>query len=380
MTKASTSFLLFLLLVFLTSFQSFAQTNGNMISEQVELSTRSNERLRLTDLLRLSLQEEQELSVTSLTILAQHLGQGTTQIHLTSNGQILATETIRKNLKEVKIQLSSTSPIRGLELSSPSEVFISSISAEVTRLHFPQGPGHQGPGHQGPGHYGPGPSYGQQVTPQSVITLSVQQHVRGRAIIPIDELVRQQLGLSLEGAQIQRVVVIGQPGFGPAASVQVELNRRLVGRAKYISRTERTTPLPVQSLEEVRSLNLLVSGEAQIFEIRIRVGEVRPRYDFPPQIQRYVVQRQISSVRPFMLSQVTGHQNYPVRSITIEARAQFFGQTELRLRTLAGEFQGRVFINQGMVRVTLPFSRMIYPQELVLEALNPLVIEAIELQ
>lgn len=367
MTKASTSFLLFLLFVFLATFQSFAQTTHEVLSERVELNTRPNERLRVSDLLRLSLQDEQGLSVRSLTLTAQHLGQGPAPLNISSNGQTIATETVRKNLKEIKIPLNSQVPVSGLEISSASEIFISAISAEVSVTRLPPGP------------FPPTPSYEQQVTPQSVVTLSIQQNVRGRTIIPLAELVRRQLGLTLQGAQIQRVVVLAQPGFGPAASVQVELNNRLAGRAKYISRTERTTPLPVQSLEEVRSLNLIVNGDAQIFEIRIRVGEVRPRQSFP-QNQRYVVQRQITSQRPFMLSQVTGNQYYPVRVVTLEARAQQFGQTELRLRTVSGEFQGRVFINQGMVRVTLPLSRMIYPQELVLEASNPLVLESIELQ
>jgi hypothetical protein len=118
-----------------------------------------------------------------------------------------------------------------------------------------------------------------QVLAYSLITIQVNQMIRQSGVIPLKALVKQQYGLTLEGAQIDRVVVLGSSlgRFSHPASVQVLLNGYSVGPEKYLDGRNLRTPLRVQSYEEVQgTLQLQVRGDARIDQINIRVGSVRP--------------------------------------------------------------------------------------------------------
>ncbi len=386
MTKASLHFLVLVFATLLASLDSFGQVStqdrrrppqvGQPIPSQISQQTlrqqlmrnlRPFEELKLSDLLRLSYQEEFEMELVSLGLMAQLQGQGQGMIELLQNGRPLASDIIKRNLKEARLLIPARTPMQGLTIRASSDVFIDSIVAEVIISARPVPPPHTGPG-----------QWERPVQPNSLISIPLNQVVRGHAQIPLDQLARQQ-GISLQGAQIERVVVMGQPSmYGRTASVQIELNRRPVGVVKYLMPGDRTTPLPIPSLEEVRSgLSLLVLGDAQISEVRIRVGMVRPQ---SPPTQRVLVGQEISYGLPLELSRLLGWESRLIRSVSIEARSLRQFQSQIALLSRFGELQGVIQIQSGAVRGTINLSRPLSPQELRLESMSPIIIDALEIE
>lgn len=387
MKKASSSFLLVVFAALFVSLQSYAQIStdigrpghrpnrpqpmpempqmpqSEIMSEQVNTSMRSYERLRLSDLLRLSWQQQAGLEIRSLRILAQSLTPGQALLEVSQRGRILGSQSLRRQMSEASFILPHGTTLEGLELSSTSELYLSSITAEVERSRFPGG------------------GFEQQVSPHSLVTLQVHQSVRGFANISLDQLLRQQQGLTLEGAEIERVIVEGQPlGYGRAASVQVELNRRPVGEIKYLSLQQRQLPLQVHSMEEARTLGLIVNGDAQIFEVRIRVGQVRSRLPQGPQSQTFYVNQEVSSRYSLELMHIIRYDSRPIRAITIHARSLRNVQSQLSLLANYGESQGTLFIGPHSVRARLPLRRPMRAHELRFEAVSPILIQSLEIE
>lgn len=376
MKKVSASFLVLFFAILMTSFQASAQTyrDSNVITERVGQTIRMYERLRLADLLRLSYEQQRHIEIRSLSVLASSI-QGQAQLDLSQNGLPLASETVRRQLKEVRFILQRPVSADGLELSSSQEIMLESITAEVSMRGMP------GPG-PGPG---PGPRPDpreQQVSPNSLLTLQVNQDIRGMGEIHLKQLVKQQMGLSLEGAQIDRVVVQGTPsGYGRAASVQVELNGRPVGMEKYLSAAQNRTPVQVQSLEEVRTLKLLVRGDARIHTVLIRVGQVRPQQPQLPRIQRVQVNQEVSRRMPMELSSLVSADHRLIRSITIEARTggrQASGTLSLMSRM--GEFLGTSYVSQMPSRQIIQLHRPMTASEIRIEADSQVLIQSLEIE
>lgn len=377
MKKVSASFLVLFFAILMTSFQTFAQVyrDSNVITERVGQSIRMYERLRLADLLRLSYDQQRNMEIKSLSVLASSL-QGQAQLELTQNGMPIASGTVRKQLKEVNLILSRPVSVEGLELSSASEIMLESITAEISLRGMP------GPG-PGPG---PGPRpdpRDQQVLPNSLLTLQVNQDIRGMGEIHLKQLVKQQMGLSLEGAEIDRVVVEAMPsGYGRAASVQVELNGRPVGIEKYLSTAQRRTPLQVQSFEEVRTtLKLLVRGDARIHTVLIRVGQVRPQQPQLPRIQRIQVNQEISRRMPLDLSRLLPYENRLIRSISIDARTS--GRQAAAIVTLMsnmGEMIGTSYVSQMPSRQTIQLYRPLQASQIRIEADAQVIIDSLEIE
>ncbi len=378
MKKASASFLVLFFAILMTSFQTFAQTyrDSNVITERVGQSIRMYERLRLADLLRLSYEQQRNIEIRSLSVLASSL-QGQAQLELSQNGLPLASETVRRQLKEVKFILQRSVSADGLELSSNQEIMLESITAEVSMRGMP------GPGPI-PGPY-PGPRPDpreQQVLPNSLLTLHVGQEFRGFGEIPLKQLVKQQMGLSLEGAEIERIAVEGSPsGYGRAASIQVELNGRPVGIEKYLSVAQRRTPIQVQSFEEVRSLKLLVRGDARIQTVIIRVGQVRLQQPQLPRVQRVQVNQEVSRRFSLELSNLLPYENRLIRSISIEARSsgrQSAGTLSLMSRM--GEFLGTTYVSQMPSRQIIQLHRPMTASEIRIEADSQILIDSLEIE
>jgi hypothetical protein len=199
--------------------------------------------------------ESMELEASSITISASAL-RNQALISVSSRGRLISSQLIRRQLDTVTILLPLGSRLDDLELSASDDLILDTITvlAEESR------------GHQ------------QEMQPMSgqMLKLFISQDIRGAGEIHLKQLVKQQLGLSLEGVQIERIAVQGIVMRGRSASVQVEMNNRLVGPVKMISEAQRITPIPLNSFEEVRgSLRLLVRGDVVITEIAIRVGQVR---------------------------------------------------------------------------------------------------------
>lgn len=370
MKKASSSFLVLFFAALLVSFNSFAQFSmgqNETIRESVNQNLRSYERLRLSDLLRLSYQEQSSIEIVSLSISAQSLTNTQTQLQLTQHGRLLTSETVRRQMREIRLMLPARTMADGLELSAQGEIYLESITAEVSFSRMP-----------GPGQGYPGPGYEQPAQPNSLITLHVNQSVRSYARIPLEQLARQQMGISLQGAEIERVVVQGQSSYGRAASVQVELNGRQVGQSKYLSAGQ--TPLPIETNETVRSLALIVNGDAQISEIRIRVGQVRNPGPQLPQTQRVYVGREVSSYSHLELSSLLGYESRLIRSITIEASASRYGQAQLEVATRYGEIQGVLFVSGNTIRATIQLRRPMAAHELRLQSMSPVHVSSLEIQ
>lgn len=380
MNKASSSLLVLGFAALLVTTQSFAQRNPRrpvpvplpesrpdqrIIQERVAQHLRSYQRLRLADLLRLS-QQEMQLEVKSLSLMAETLINAPGTLEILHLGRPIASDKVKKNLKEVKIILPPMVRISELELSATADIYIDSATLEVERR----------------GQQNPYPDYEQQVQPNQMITLQVNQHVRGRTQLQLKQMVKQQLGLSLVGAEIERVIVQADPVGSRAASVQVELNNRLVGPLKFIDRSVERMPLPIELSEEVRSLQLVVNGDAYVQTIGIRVGRVRPQGPQGPQypgVQRVIVNRQIAPRMDLELLSVLGYDSRMIRSITIEAQSRTNLQAQIALMGAQG-FQGSVIVGPRSQRATLHLSRPMAAWELKLEASSQVLIEALEVE
>lgn len=393
MKKASSSFLVFAFAALFLSVNSFAQRGPNrpgpqqpvpqpqrpvpgpqipgpqfpssqtqIIQEQVNSVLRTYEPLRLLDLLRVPRQQEQMAEVISLRIQAQSIIQGPSQLEVRSRGVLLATQTVRRQMQEVVLTLPAGSLLASLDLASSGEIYLSTITAEVREQRIP------------------GPGQVMQVSANSLVTLKLQQSVRGYAQISLDQLVRSQLGLSLEGASLERVVVQGQPlGMGRAASVQVELNNRPTGEVKYLGQ-QAQTPIRIETLEEVRSLSLIVSGDAVISEVRIRVGQVRPRFPEIPRAERVFVGRQVDLRSPLMLSDVLRYESRLIRAIRIEGRATRQVQAHLTLVGIYGGLQGTGALGSMPSSALIVLPRPMSASELRIEAQAAALIDSLEIE
>ncbi len=390
MKKASLSFLVLFFSAILVSFNSFAQhhegrghgryrperpdynqpsthSGREIIREQLNQNIRSYERLRLSDLLRLSYQEERNIEILSLTLTAQSNSYSSAQVEVSQFGRLLSSQIVSRQLNTINFYLPPRTLVDGIELSSTSEIFLSSVVAEVI-INRGQGPIGSG-----------------QVPSNSIQTLRLNQSVMGYGSFSLVDLVRQQLRLNLRGAEIQGVTVYGQTSrYGRETSVQLELNRRPVGVPQYLSRMGRQVELSVYSFEEVQDLNLIVNGEAQIFDVIIRIGHVRSERPTPgptgPSVQRFQIRHEISPVLPYEISRALGYERRAIQAITIEARSRGQLQSQLSLLTKYGESQGVLFIGPNQVKATLRLRRPMFADELRLEASSSLLVEAIEVE
>lgn len=306
-----------------------------VLSERIQQTVGRGQRLRLSQLLR---SYDQSAEVISLSITAQSFS-GPAQLQLLSGYQTIENLQVRRQLQEIPVRAALIGSLDMLELTSLDDIHIESITARV-RSRRPQGPR---------------PLPEMQVSPNTLITVRFNQDVVGGEV-PLKRLVKEQLGLSLEGAQVERIAVEGIPIGRAASSIHVELNNRIASPVKYLSSTQRRLPLQVQSLEEVRSLRLVVSGPARIMDINIRIGSVRPAYNpIPvplPLSVRLHVAREISPSYPLDLSQLSRELS-PVRSLSIETTLRGYGSGEITLMSRMGHIVGRAFITQGRTLVLL---------------------------
>jgi hypothetical protein len=391
MRKASTSFLILIFAALFVSLNSHAQgergrgqgwghgrgprgddfnsqiPGQQTLREIVNQNLRSYERLRLADLLRLSFSEARELEVRSLNLSARSLGLGHVRLELLQNGRPIDTQFLSRHSGEVFFLIPSGPRVEELELTASSEMFLSTVTAEVSSSRIP-----------GPN---PTPGYEQTVSAFSTLSLPLNQSVRGSALISLDQLIRQQLRLNLEGAEIEQISILGQSfGYGRTATVQVELNNRPASDVRYFSGISRLETIDLFSREEARSLALVVSGDALISEVRVRIGRVRSRFPEMPRTQRFIVGQVVSPRFPLELSSIIGFQPRRIRSVTIEARALNPMQVQLSLLTSFGESQGALFVSPNFIRGTLPLRRPFLSQELRLEAHSSVRIDAIEIE
>ncbi len=346
--------LLVVLFASLTSLESFAQRNPRpaprpvplptqhsqeeILSERVQQTLRLGERLRLSEILR-ARQERGEIS--SLSIRAQSFkGKGTLQ--LMDGYSTVELIEVRRQLQDHQVRILQPLQLQQLELVAGEEIFIESITATISSQRGPQYEREQ------------------QVSPHTLITLRLNQDVHGE--VPLKRLVKEQLGLSLEGAQIERVAVEAMPIGRAASSVYVELNNRIASPVKYLSTAQRRTPLNVQSLEEVRTLRLVVSGPTRIMDINIRIGAVRPVHNpFPnpgpqqPYPSRLMVNQEVSPSYPLDLAHFT-RSHEVVSSLTLETALRGYGSGEITLMSRQGHIIGRGYASQGrtMIYLTIP--------------------------
>lgn len=202
------------------------------------------------------------VEVLSLTIHARSYGYYGGSLQILSRGRQMETHSVSQYGSPIYSYSHQLGSLDELELSSLDDVMVESITARVRRIQGPQIP-------QGP-HY---PRV-YPVAAHSLVTLEIHQDIHGRDL-PLEQLVRQQLGQTLQGAEIERVVVEGDPVGRGQAMVGVRLNSRLASQMKALSYSSRMLPLPVSSSEAVRSLELVVQGSARIQRISIRIGRVR---------------------------------------------------------------------------------------------------------
>ena len=229
---------------------SYSQTR--VISQQLLQSLRSYETLRLSDVLRLSMNESRDLEVVSISLTAQSLRNQATVDVLSRGRSVVVPQLVRRQLSQIRLQLPSLSRLDDLEITASDEVILDSIQVEV-RSVIPQVVK---------------PFAGQ------LLTLQLSQSIRNGEI-PLKQLVKQQLGLSLDGVSIQGLTVVAQSIRG-AGTVQLEANNRAISNVKSVGGISRAVPLLLNSSLPIDgNLRLIVRGEVLVREVSIRVGQVR---------------------------------------------------------------------------------------------------------
>lgn len=232
-----------------------------MITQRPMQTIRSYDRLELAHLLRLSMSESMDLEASSITILAQSLrGQASLDIQIRGRS-ISVPQIVRRDLTQVQILLPTQTRIEDVEILASNDLLLDTISVEAQSVYQP---------------------YQQQLArPMAgeVLTLSLSQSIRVSTDLDVVALVRQQLGITLDGSSIERVAIMAHSISGRAGSAQLLINNRIVSNAKTISGVSRSIPLNVSSVETVRGdLRLVVRGDVVITRITIKVGQVRLGY------------------------------------------------------------------------------------------------------
>jgi hypothetical protein len=265
----------------------------------------------------------------------------------------------------VAFPLPAGTNIEDLELRVQSEVLIESISAQVQST-YPQG-------------YPPVPTRMQPMSGQ-MLRLDVRQDIRYSGIIDLKRLVEEQLAITLEGAQIERVAVQGMLSRGMGASVQLLINNQIAGPVKSITSSQGITPFLVTNFQEVASsLSLQVQGDVMISQVHIRVGQVRPiQRPLPSFPQRIQVSQQISAGRPLLISTLLPYENRMISSIAIEARPFQSSQAEIALIAM-GQLLTSTVVTQSPMRPVLQLMRPASLRDLTLQSLSPVMIDSLEI-
>jgi hypothetical protein len=240
-----------------------------------------------------------------------------------------------------------------LRLVAQGEVFVESLRAEVSSQRRSQG-------HQ---------QWTPQVSPDQIVSVQVNQQVRGGTRIDLKRLLETQQNLSLVGAEIERVIVEGQSVGGRTATVQLELNQFLLGSSEFLSPQHSRKPLRVQSMELVSTnLSLHVRGDAFIQEVLIRIGRVEQRHEYPRENEgRIFIGETVESQRPLMLARYTRGQDSWVQTIELEAQA-LESQAELAVVSVRGEFLGSSIVRTGRQSIRINLSRPTRMSELLLQS------------
>lgn len=308
-----------------------------ILSERVQQTIGRGQRIRLSQFLRAI---DRNAEVISLTISAQSFA-GPAQLQLLSGYSILEMIQVRRQLAEIPVRATQLGALELLELSSLEDIYIESITA-IIRSGHPQGPF---------------PQREIQVSPHTLITVRLNQDVINGEV-PLKRLIKEQLGLSLDGAQIERVAVEGMPLGRAASAVHVEINNRIASQVRYLSGTQRRTPLQVNSFEEIRSLRLVVSGAARIMDINIRIGAVRPSYNpIPvpvplPLSVRLHVNQEISPSYPLDLALLSRERSI-VSSLAVETNLRVRIAANMTVINRQGQIVGRAMIASGITHIAL---------------------------
>lgn len=207
--------------------------------------------------------------------------------------------------------------------------------------------------------------YERDVAAYSLVSLQVNRDLYAGGAIDLTQLVREQLGETLENAEIERVAVEGDPSGRGSAMVGIELNGRMVGQMKPLSFQSRMVPLQVNSFEQARSLRLIVNGSARIMDVSIRVGNVRPQYNpypqpgpsypqpYPQQMpSRILVNQEISPSWPLDLSTLT-REYATVRSLRLETNLRSRIAANLTVINRYGQTVGRAMISSGSTLIVI---------------------------
>lgn len=114
-----------------------------------------------------------------------------------------------------------------------------------------------------------------KVQPYSQVVLYVNRAIYGQGEIAVKQLVKQQLGLSLEGAEIERIAIGSRLRPRESATAQIEMNHVAVSQRKsLLGHANARTPFQVSGVVQ-GNLRVLVRGNVIIEEITLRIGRVR---------------------------------------------------------------------------------------------------------
>jgi hypothetical protein len=335
---------------------------NQVITENVNQMLRMGESRSVAELLRLSLNDSRSLSVQSITLTASARGQAQVEIYNKGRSQS-GPQFIRGRMNQVTFPLPAGTNIEDLELRVQSEILLDSMSAQVQNSY-------------------PAPSpFPGRMQPMSgqMLRLDLREEIRYSGVIDLKRIIEQQLGITLVGAQIERIAVQGMVLRGMGASVQVAMNNHSVGPIKTLSPSQGVTPIPLNTFEEVQSsLVLVVQGDVVISQVNIRVGQVRILQPLPQRPERIQVSQQVSAGRPLELSRLLPYENRLVSSISLEGRTIQTSQAEVALISL-GQILTSTIVTQIPMKSVLQLLRPMPVRDLRLESFSPVMIDTLEI-
>ena len=224
------------------------------------------------------------------------------------------------------------------------------------------------------------PQREKQLSAFSTLHLRVNETIRTQGTIRLAQLIKQQYGAVMDGAEIQRVTVIGGVTHHRQASLQLEINNRPAAMPKVLRRGQ--SMMQVDSREEIRSFQLEVYGDAFIESVVVSVGMVRshgPQYPYPsPYPTAIAVHQMVNAQSPLSLATLLPYENRMVESLVIEAQSRA-NEAELAALTDSEEFLGKVDVQGFGFRKVLKLKRPVMLRNLNLHSFSPVMVEKLEI-
>lgn len=366
MNKAVSRSLFALFMLLVAPVETFADSRHSFmydseVTQRVQESLRSGESLKISQWLRLSDSEAREL--VGLKLRVRNQNGSSSSLSLLAQGRVLETTQVRSSYsEEITFHLSSEIHLETLRLICHGEVMVESISGVLRNYQD----------------YGS--TYLRQPEPEEMIQLHLNKVVRGGTRFQLSHMTQEMQGLTLEGAEIERIILIGraESRTRTSASAQVLMDGRPVSGHELVNTYSDKTPIRILSSQSVtHSLELLVQGEMIVDAVLIKVGRVqriRSSHESLIPIREILERGQTLSLAPFSRRSPPGVDRFTLQVTSLER----YG--EIQILNSWGEIIMTETLRSGSSRVEIVLPRNTELREVSLRSWSRVMVESIEFE